>query len=165
MLIFETNLNHLYNRQINQINNMSVQLKTLLEATPFENQTKNQLLDKLDSLTPDQQFRLSSACWTALSAKFQAKLKAEINLALLEVMEGKKKYTKEDFLNIENSLYAEFAKLLQSAQTEEEVGQVREELQKYMTMPPTKPVQSNSVPQSNPQPPTNPQTQTGSSNH
>lgn len=111
---------------------MAVTLKTLIEITPFDNQTRSQLLEKINTLSEDQKYRLSSACWTSLATKFQAQLKARTSRLLLEIQQGSKQFNKGDFQKIENDLYEEFAKLLQSAQSEEEIQQVRQELNKYM---------------------------------
>lgn len=128
---------------------MAVALKTLIEITPFDTQTRSQLLEKLDTLSEDQKYRLSSTCWTSLAIKFQAQFKARTGKLLLEIQQGVKKYNKEDFQKIENDLYQEFAGLLQSAQSGEEMQGVREELNKYMPKPSIQPPQ-NPQPQDNP---------------
>lgn len=123
---------------------MAVTLKTLIEITPFDTQTRNQLLEKLDTLSEDQKYRLSSACWTSLATKFQAQLKARTSRLLLEIQQGTRQFNKEDFQKIENDLYEEFAKLLQSAQSEDEIKEVRQELNKYI--PPAQNPQSQDNP-------------------
>ncbi len=133
---------------------MAVSLKTLITVAPFDNETRSQLLAKLDSLNDDQKFRLSSACWTSLSQQFQARYKARVAQELLDIREGKKQFSKEEMQQIEQNLYQEFAKLLSSAETEEGIEEVRQELQKYSPQQlETKPA---SPPQSPPQPPVNP---------
>lgn len=118
---------------------MAVSLKTLVEAAPLEVGVKNQIIERLETLTDDQKLRISLACWQALAWQFKARYKAQVDQALLEIREGKRQYNKEDFQKIENDLYQEFAKLLKSAQTEEEIAYVREEIKKYINQPPNPP--------------------------
>lgn len=114
---------------------MAVTLKTLIEIAPFDNQTRSQLLEKLDSLTEDQKFRLSSACWTSLAAKFESQYKARAAQLLIEAQQGTKKLNQDDFKKIEDELYSEFAKLLKSAQSDEEILEVRNQLKQYQIEP------------------------------
>lgn len=110
---------------------MTITLETLLKVSPMNESIRSQLLEKLNTLSDDQKFRLSTACWTALSLQFEARYKAKVAEAMLEIQEGKKTYTKEDFERMENELYTEFAKLLKSAESAEEITTVRQELEKY----------------------------------
>ncbi len=111
---------------------MPISLKTLLIASPMSQDLKDQLLTKLDSLTDDQKLQLSIGCWQALAQLFDTRYKARVAQALAEIREGKKQYSQEDLQKIEADLYREFAQTLNSAQTEEEIQQVRQELQKYL---------------------------------
>ncbi len=131
---------------------MSISLKNLIEVSPFDTATRNQLLEKLETLTDDQKFRLSGACWQALSRQFQARYKAKVAQTILDISEGKTTATKEDLAKIESDMYLEFAALLKSGQTEEEVSQIRQEIKKFMP--------ENTTSQPVPQPQSKPDGQT-----
>lgn len=110
---------------------MAVTLKTLIEITPFDDQTRQQLLAKLESLTDDQKFRLSSACWTALATKFEAEYKAKVAGLSQQIQDGIQQYNQEEFKKIEEELYRQYAAMLKSAESEEEILEVRKQIEQY----------------------------------
>jgi len=114
---------------------MAVDLPTLLKAAPFPEKERQNILAKLAKLTDDQKLRLSTVAWTALSQVYFGQLKYEKDKLLLEIKQGKKQYNKKDFEELRKNLTTEFAKKLEKAETEEDIGEVREELKKHFQAP------------------------------
>lgn len=108
---------------------MAIDLKTLVTATPFQTkETKEQLLAKVETLTDDQKTTISKACWETLSQLYYADLKKEIDLYLLDVAEGKRTYDKNEFQKMEEKALYDFSKKLDTAETEEGLTEIRQQL-------------------------------------
>lgn len=114
---------------------MAIDFVTLLKAAPFPEKNRQKLLANMDKLTDDQKLRLSTTAWTALSQMYFAKLKYEQEKLMLEIQEGKRKFNKNDFDEIKKKVSTEFAKKLQSAETEEEIEGVRSKLKQFLKRP------------------------------
>jgi septation ring formation regulator EzrA len=114
---------------------MAVTLKTLLNVAPFPAEQRGKLLELYDQMSEDQKMRLSVAAWTALSEMYFAKLKYETDKLLMEIQDGKRKYNINDFKEAEARLIHEFAGKLESVESEESIGEVRKQLEKYKTQP------------------------------
>ena len=111
---------------------MPVTLLTLLKVAPMKEETRQKFLAQFKELTPAQKERLSQACWTTLSQTYFAKLKYEKDKLMLEIQQGKKKFNKKDFDDIQQKVSQEFVEKLKAASTAESVEDIREELQKQL---------------------------------
>jgi hypothetical protein len=114
---------------------MAVSLKTLLHAAPFPEAEREALLNQYDQLSDEQKLRLSNAAWTALSAMYFGRLKYETDKLLLEIQDGKRKFDKNEFVEIETKLTHEFAQKLQAAETQESLEEVRKNLEQFKSLP------------------------------
>jgi len=110
---------------------MAVNLVTLIKATPFKEETRQKLLAGLESMSEKQRFVLSQTCWTALSQLYFAKVRYKRDKTLLEIQEGKKKFDKKEFDEMEKEVAKEFADKLKSAESESSIEEIRHELKKY----------------------------------
>ena len=110
---------------------MAVNLVTLIKATPFKEETRQKLLAGLESMSEKQRFVLSQTCWTALSQLYFAKVRYKRDKSLLEIQEGKKKFDKKEFDEMEKEVAKEFADKLKSAESESSIEDIRNELKKY----------------------------------
>lgn len=114
---------------------MAVNLKILLQVAPFPTGQREEIVRRIDELSDDQILRLSNAAWTALSAKYFARLKYETDSLLLEIQDGKKQFNQNDFTEIESKLTHEFAQKLQAAESQESISEIRQQLEKYKSKP------------------------------
>jgi TRAP-type C4-dicarboxylate transport system substrate-binding protein len=110
---------------------MAVDFTTLIKTAPFSEDRRQKIVANLNTLTEDQKRQLATTSWLAISQMYFGKLKHEQQKLLLEIRQGKKKFDKKDFENLEKKLTQEFAQKLSSAETEEKVEEVRQELQKH----------------------------------
>jgi len=114
---------------------MAVNLITLIKAVPFKEETRQKLLAGLESMSEKQKFVLSQTCWTALSQLYFAKMRYKRDKLLLEIQEGKKKFDKKEFEEMEKEIAKEFADKLKLAQSEASIEEIRSELKKYTQRP------------------------------
>lgn len=117
----------------NRKEDMNISLKTLIQITPFPKESREMLLKRYDELNDDDKFELSNFCWQALSIQYYSLLKTEKELLLLEIQSGKRKYNPNDFQEIKAKLTYELAQKLQHAQSNEQIEDVRKQLEKYKT--------------------------------
>lgn len=114
---------------------MAITLKTLIKVAPFSAEKRKMVLEKFDTLSDDQRYLLAKAAWTGLSVQYHAGLKYEKEKLLLEVKDGKRTYNQNDFTEAEVKVLHDFAQRLESAGSEEQISEVRQQLDKYKTQP------------------------------
>ena len=114
---------------------MPVTLAALIKIAPFKQEARQDLLARLDKLSEEQKTTLSDTCWTVLSQMYYAKLRYEQEMLMLEIQEGKRKFNKKDFEEVEKKVTEEFVQKLKAAQTRESVEEIREELKKHFRKP------------------------------
>ena len=110
----------------------TVDLKTLLSVSPLDNATRTQVFEKLNTLNDDQKLQLSSACWSALAMQYQARFDFNKAQIISRITQGEKLDLKTEIDKISQELDKEYATLLSSAENEEQIEQVRQELSKYL---------------------------------
>ena len=110
---------------------MPVTLTTLISAAPFEPETRQKLLASLEKFSEAEKFELSQGCWTALSNEYFSKLAYERDKLLLEIRERRRKFNKQDFIDLQKKLDEDYAKKLESAQGEGSIEEVRQQLKKF----------------------------------
>ena len=113
-----------------------ISLQQLITIAPFPEQSKKQLTDALPTYSDDKKFELMEMCWALISKDYQNKLQFKFQSATLEMAEGKKTYSKEDFKKMEDDLFDELVEKLQVAEDQIEIANVREKL-KAQTPPKT----------------------------
>lgn len=109
---------------------MAITLKSLLIAAPFPEETRQKLLPIVDDLSQEHKMRLSKAAWLGLSQMFNAQLMDKVDKLLLEVKDGRRVYNVNDFTEVKAKLINEYAKKLESAETQEDIEEVRTQLEK-----------------------------------
>lgn len=114
---------------------MAIDLKILVNISPIEQETKHKLLQQINSFSEDQKYRLSEVCWKALADQYHVKVTAQTEKILLDARIKGEDVNPEEIKKIEVNLTQEYAKLLNSASTEEEVHEVREQLKQYQAQP------------------------------
>ena len=124
---------------------MSIDLKSLVRAAPFDDKTRQEILSKFDKLSDDQKFKIQETCWAGLANQYQNRLAHEMNRMILEMAQRKGLYSQKDFTEMQTKLYHDFAEKLRAAGTEEELTEVREKLKEHM---PQKAKVPNSLPDS-----------------
>lgn len=110
--------------------------KQLIQIAPFPEDTKKELLEKADAFSADKRFELEETCWALISADYQNKLRFKIQQATLEMAKGEKTYSKEDFKKMEDDLFLDLANKLNAQATQEEIENIRKELQTTQTTKP-----------------------------
>lgn len=112
---------------------MNITPKVLISVAPFSDEKKKQLLEKFDTFTQDQKDRLTHASWTGIAMLYHIRLKYEFDKLRLAIAEGKKPFNQNDFEEIEAGLIHDLAQRLQSAESQEQIEDVRKQLEKYKT--------------------------------
>ena len=114
---------------------MAVTLEILIKAAPFPEDHKTKLLENFNKLTEDQKYRLSQTAWYALAKWYYEKMKIGRELIFEEVANGERKLNPNDFQELEAKLTYEFAQKLQSAETEEQIAEVKQQIENFKTQP------------------------------
>lgn len=114
---------------------MAVTLKTLILVSPFTPDDRQKMLVNIDYLDEDKKSQIADVCWKILAAEYFTKLKFMIDNVLGEVADGKRPYNKNDITEVQAKLTHEFAQKLQSADTEEQISEVKKQLETYKTKP------------------------------
>lgn len=108
-----------------------ITLEQLIIVAPFSDEMRKELLEKLDSLSESKRFELMDLCWETINLDYQNKLNYAMQKATLEMAHGQKNYSKEDFQKMENDLFDELIKKLESAGSKVAIEEVREKLSSY----------------------------------
>ena len=105
-----------------------ITLRQLIAVAPFPEDTKTELLSHVETLSSDKKRDLEELCWQFISQWYQNELRAKQETAVLEMNNGKKKYTKEDFQKIGDDLFTELTQKMDVQSSEEDLEQARENL-------------------------------------
>ncbi|NMB84311.1 hypothetical protein GYA28_03400 [Candidatus Roizmanbacteria bacterium] len=103
--------------------------KDIIKNLPLEDKTKNTLLEKFDTFTPDQKFDLEQVMWDAYEAIYNLKLQENLDLALLEAKENKESLDPEFYARVKVQTEKEMAKYLLGSTTEAELKNIRQKIQ------------------------------------
>ncbi|MBM3283593.1 hypothetical protein FJY90_05110 [Candidatus Gottesmanbacteria bacterium] len=114
---------------------MAVTFTQLLLAAPFPEDRRKTLMENIDRLTEDQKYQLTNLAWRVLAQMYFARLKAERDLIMDEVILNKRKFNQNDFEEIQAKLLHEFARKLEAAESRESIDEVKKELEKYKASP------------------------------
>ncbi len=109
---------------------MAITLKSLLMAAPIPEEVKKQAMDQIDTLTPEQKLELSNIAWFGLSQTYNNELQYQLDTMLAEVREGKRTFNPNDFNEVKAKLQQELAQKLNAAETQEDIEEVRTQLEK-----------------------------------
>jgi hypothetical protein len=76
---------------------------------------------------------MSELCWTMILTLYETELRLKMDEMMMEVAEGKKSYTKNDYLELQAKLMSRFASQLEAGSTEEAIAEVKKRLETYST--------------------------------
>jgi len=105
-----------------------ITLQKLISVAPFPEETKAELLSHVDRLEKERKLELEELCWSLISQWYQNELRGKQELATLEMAQGKKQYTKEDFKKMEEELFTDLVTKLDTQSSEEDLAEAREKL-------------------------------------
>lgn len=111
---------------------MTISFKRLLQVAPFPEDRRKALIDNIDRMTEDQKYRLTDVAWRTLAQIYFAKLKAERQLIMDEVIHDKRKFNPNDYEEAEAKLLYDFAQKLEAAESQESIDEVKKELERYL---------------------------------
>jgi ribosome recycling factor len=114
---------------------MPVDLVTLLKVAPFPEKERQIIFANLDKLTEEHKEKLTKTAWLALTEFYKARLEYEYGILNQEILQGKIKHNKEDFIKAKNKILSELIKKLKLEETKESVEKVRAELHKHVKEP------------------------------
>ena len=106
-------------------------LTILIQIAPFDEETRKLMLDKLPTLSADQERQLTELAWTMIAADFENKLNTQTDMMLQDMEEGKKLYQPSDFQELSEQLTFHVAQKLEMSGTSDEIAQVKEQLAHY----------------------------------
>lgn len=89
-----------------------VDLKKLIEAAPFPQDTKGELLAQVGSLNSDKKTELLEMCWALISKEYQNKLAYTLQYLTRDAALSHKKISEEDIQKVKDQLYREFSEKL-----------------------------------------------------
>ncbi len=103
--------------------------KQLIQIAPFSEDVKKGLLEKAGSFSADKKFEVEQACWALISADYQNRLRFQMQKATLEMANGEKTYSKEDFKKMEDDLFLELTNRLNAAGNQEQIEEIRKQIE------------------------------------
>src|SRR4030042_4339691 len=112
---------------------MAFNIKQLIQTAPFPDDKKKALIENLNKMTEDQKYRIVNTAWYTLAQIHFAKLEAERQKIMDEVVHEERKFNPRDLEEIEKRLIEEFAYKLETAKTQETLEEIRQQLEKYKT--------------------------------
>lgn len=101
-----------------------ITLTQLIQTAPFPGEEKKELLEKVDTFSPEKKFELEEMCWAFISTEYQNNLRYEMQKAVLENF-SKEPSTPFNPQTIENNLFSELLKRLGATETEQDIEKVR----------------------------------------
>lgn len=105
-----------------------IDLKRLLQVAPLSDNVKKEILEKADTFSPEKKFEFENLCWSLISQDYQNKLHFALQKATLEMAQGQKKYSQEDFKKIEDDLFSELIQKLNAANSQEQIDEIRKQI-------------------------------------
>jgi len=105
--------------------------KTLISIAPLKEETKNDLLQKLETMEEEKQMAIVDLCWDLISSEFLTKLGFTRQNMMLEMASGEKTYTKEDFDKVEEDMFSELLQKLDAEGNDEKIDEVRKQLEEH----------------------------------
>ncbi len=114
---------------------MAIPLSALVQAAPFNEETRKNILSKIDAgtLSPDQEAQLIDLAWDMIIKTYQAQLSVMVENARDDEREGKVTYSPADFTAMQDKLIASYTEKLRVAEAQEQIDEVREKLQQIQT--------------------------------
>lgn len=97
---------------------------------PLKQDFKNQLLEKWDSLSPDQRFELERVLWNAYDSLYQIKFDRNEQLALDRAQKGQEKLDHEFYKRIRKQTEKEMEGEFYQKTEHQDLAAVREKLEK-----------------------------------
>ncbi len=114
---------------------MAITLKNLIQIAPFPEDQRKVLLSNFDKISEDEKYELSAAAWEGLGVMFAGRLEVGKQQIMDEAIKNKKNVNQNDFTELEARIVNDFAQKLQSAETEEQIAEVKKQLETYKTKP------------------------------
>ncbi|MBI2074504.1 MAG: hypothetical protein HYT83_01560 [Candidatus Levybacteria bacterium] len=88
---------------------MTITTKEIIKLLPFEDKFRLELLEKFDSLNPDQKFNMEQILWDAYFALYKLKLDENLQLAFLRAKENQEKLDKDFYKRVEEQTEKELS--------------------------------------------------------
>lgn len=107
-------------------------LQQLIALTNLSREVKEDALANIEKLNEDQKFRLSQVCWENIASQYENKARLEYEDMLEEMASGQKSYPPEAFAQLDDKIVTELLKVIQTELTEEQLTEVKGELQKHL---------------------------------
>jgi hypothetical protein len=107
-------------------------IKILISITPIGNALKDQLLQSAQT-SADKKYEVENFCWETILSDFEMKREIKIEEIMEEAVEGKRKYSEDEIMKIDEGLIAEIQTLMGGAQSQEQLQEVRNKLQTQTT--------------------------------
>lgn len=111
--------------------------KQLIEIAPFPEDVRKQLLERVDTFSPDKKFEVEETCWALISANYQNELRFKLQRAAFEMAKGEKTYSKDDFDKMENDLLLELANKLNASGNQEQIEEIKKQLKSSIVSQPS----------------------------
>ncbi len=92
-------------------------------------------LANIDYVTEEEKYKLVNLAWETIARQYFLRLSLERRKILDEVKKGKRTYNPNDFTELEARLTHEFAQKLESAENQNSLEEVKQNLEKYKSQP------------------------------
>lgn len=114
---------------------MKITTIDIIKVLPFEDQYKNDLLTKFDSMAPVQKGAIEQLLWDALSAMYRLKFEQNMQLAFAKAADGKEKLDKDLHKRVKEQTEREMEHEFFEKSSVKELSMVRNKLQQLIDKP------------------------------
>lgn len=110
----------------------TLDIKKIIKLLPFEESFKLQLLEKLDTFSPDQKFEAEQLLWEAYAAYLDIEEQKNLHIGFEEVRQGKRQLTNHFAQQIRSETDKELDSSMVSTATAVDLSGTRQKLEEIM---------------------------------
>ena len=111
---------------------MQITTQTIIKSLPYEESFKNDLLANLDRYGTEQRYQITKIVWDTFFALYRYKLEDNLENALAEVEQGKRKISPDLYKAVEEQTAKEMENELVKTTTKVDLDETRRKLEELM---------------------------------
>lgn len=110
----------------------TISTRSLLHAAPIGKEWRDKMLAIVDTMDADIRYEVEKACWQGIAELFALRLDEETYRITKEIDDGIREYNRDDYANAEEAVYREMAVMLDGADSEVAMEEIRRKLQEQL---------------------------------
>lgn len=114
---------------------MKLTTKIIIQVLPFDQSFKDDLLQRFDSLSDNQQLDITNLVWSTYYALYQLKLEENLDLALEGALDGNVKFDKDLYKRVSEETQRQMTEEVNETADSEALSETRQKLQEILNKP------------------------------